>query len=158
MSAQEAGSIPVRSTLETIMTKPKKPVDPTHGLCDVCTVPGCLISNHTGEFLNGTETIRLAQAVLTKRADGEAADLLARAILAFHVPLYAMTVKLSAGGKRALKQNGSAEHVKEFRSCHGQVIGFTDYINRLGPELDVRWAPSNLRYVYPSAYLIKVRK
>ena len=43
---------------------------------------------------------------------------------------------------------GSAEHVAEFGDCVGIVQGLTDYGSRQGPEVDVRWQPSNLRYAY----------
>lgn len=53
----------------------------------------------------------------------------------------------------------SWEHVKKFEDCIGVIIGWTDYNNcrlddpeynlgKLGPEVDVRWQPSNLRYCY----------
>lgn len=55
----------------------------------------------------------------------------------------------------------STAHVDEFGDCVGVVIGFTDYNNKgdvrdenkVGPEVDVRWAPSNLRYAYHPDYL-----
>lgn len=62
-------------------------------------------------------------------------------------------VRMNAACKRALFNTGSHDHVKEFGRCHGVVIGPTDYGNQQGPELDVRWQPSNLRYAYPPEYL-----
>jgi hypothetical protein len=53
----------------------------------------------------------------------------------------------------------STEHVEEFGGCVGVIQGPTDYNNckpdahdydpaKVGPEVDVRWEPSNLRYAY----------
>jgi hypothetical protein len=51
----------------------------------------------------------------------------------------------------------STEHVEEFGECEGTVEGATDYNvmgdssydpAKVGPEVDVRWQPSNLRYAY----------
>jgi hypothetical protein len=39
-------------------------------------------------------------------------------------------------------------HLKEFGECTGTVEGYVDWGSQLGPELDVRWQPSNLRYCY----------
>lgn len=51
-------------------------------------------------------------------------------------------------------------HEREFGNCEGVVQGLVDYngglkpgqpgydSNRVGPEVDVRWKPSNLRYAY----------
>ena len=61
---------------------------------------------------------------------------------------------------------GSA-HVEEFGDCVGIVIGLTDNNNcspddanydpsHTGPEVDVRWQPSNLRYAYPPEDLEEV--
>lgn len=62
-------------------------------------------------------------------------------------------VRMNAACKKALFKTGSHDHVKEFGRCVGEVIGPTDYGNQLGPELDVRWKPSNLRYAYAPAHL-----
>lgn len=62
-------------------------------------------------------------------------------------------VRMNAACKQALFKTGSHEHVKEFCRCYGVVIGLTDYGNQLGPEWDVRWQPSNLRYAYAEEYL-----
>ena len=56
-------------------------------------------------------------------------------------------VRMSARLKSMLIP-GSAEHVAEFGDCVGIVQGLTDYGSRQGPEVDVRWQPSNLRYAY----------
>ena len=59
----------------------------------------------------------------------------------------------------------STEHVLEFGGCVGVVLGPTDYNNskpgepgydfaKVGPEVDVRWLPSNLRYAYNPADLV----
>ena len=50
--------------------------------------------------------------------------------------------------KEALRANDSREHVEEFGDCVGVVQGPTDYGSQQGPEVDVRWQPSNLRYAY----------
>lgn len=61
----------------------------------------------------------------------------------------------------------STAHVEEFGDCEGIVIGFTDYNNvppdsatydrsKVGPEVDVRWQPSNLRYGYHPDQLVIV--
>lgn len=50
--------------------------------------------------------------------------------------------------KHTLRRSGSAAHVREFGNCVGVVIGLTDYGTRRGPEFDVRWQPSSLRYAY----------
>jgi hypothetical protein len=53
----------------------------------------------------------------------------------------------------------STVHVEEFGDCIGIVQGPTDYNNvpqchpdysqdKVGPEIDVLWQPSNLRYAY----------
>lgn len=43
---------------------------------------------------------------------------------------------------------GNRDHVREFGSCIGVVQGLTKYVNTQGPEVDVRWRPSMLRYAY----------
>jgi hypothetical protein len=59
----------------------------------------------------------------------------------------------------------SAEHVVEFGECIGVVQGPTDYNNckpgepgydlaKVGPELDVRWLPSNFRFAYSPRDLV----
>lgn len=57
-------------------------------------------------------------------------------------------VRMSAKLKESLSRNDSAEHVREFGNCIGVVLGPTDYKSCLGPEVDVRWLSSNLRYAY----------
>jgi hypothetical protein len=57
-------------------------------------------------------------------------------------------VRMSAAFKRALQENGSREHVREFGECVGIVEGPVDYGTQRGPEVNVRWQPSNLRYGY----------
>lgn len=55
--------------------------------------------------------------------------------------------------------NCSTGHLEEFGACVGVVQGPVDYNDvprgdarwdpaKLGPEVDVRWQPSNLRYMY----------
>lgn len=56
--------------------------------------------------------------------------------------------------KRKLRASGSGEHVDEFGECVGVVQGLLDYGSQQGPEVDVRWQPSNLRYGYLPEELI----
>lgn len=65
-------------------------------------------------------------------------------------------VRMNAACKRALYKTGSHDHVREFGRCYGVVIGLTDYGNQQGPEWDVRWQPSDLRYAYDEKYLVPV--
>lgn len=58
--------------------------------------------------------------------------------------------------KWKLRKNGSGEHVREFGDCVGVVDGPVDWQNGdFGPELDVRWQPSNLRYMYAPDDLVR---
>ena len=64
-------------------------------------------------------------------------------------------VKMSVSLKESLIKNDCKEHVDEFGDCIGIVEGFVNYNNdgendpeKIGPELNVRWQPSNLRYGY----------
>jgi hypothetical protein len=78
-------------------------------------------------------------------------------------------VKMSFFCRENMLRNGSHDHVEEFGDCIGIVIGPTDYNNckpddpnydpaKVGPEVDVRWQPSNLRYAYnPETDLILVK-
>lgn len=58
----------------------------------------------------------------------------------------------------------SSEHIAEFEDSVGIVQGFADYNNqgevrdesKVGPEVDVRWQPDNLRYAYDPKYLVVV--
>lgn len=50
--------------------------------------------------------------------------------------------------KAHMATSGSWEHIAEFGSCVGIVDGLLDYGTQKGPEVDVRWQPSNLRYGY----------
>lgn len=64
-------------------------------------------------------------------------------------------VRMSEAYKAAARIH-SPDHVAEFGACMGRVEGPVDYntpgtpfdAEKLGPELDVRWQPSNLRYGY----------
>jgi len=81
-------------------------------------------------------------------------------------------VRMTAAGKTMLQANSDrvqryrddADHetlsnVEEFGDCIGIIAGPTDYtgsecqIKQLGPEVDVRWQPSNLRYAYLPEHL-----
>lgn len=59
-----------------------------------------------------------------------------------------MKVRMSQALKDRLRAKGSSEHVAEFGACVGQVEGLVDYGSAKGPEVDVRWEPSGLRYAY----------
>lgn len=63
-------------------------------------------------------------------------------------------VKMSEELKEMLNGNLSSEHVDEFGDCVGIVQGLTDFNGQLGPEVDVKWQPSNLRYAYHPKHLI----
>ena len=63
----------------------------------------------------------------------------------------------------------SRAHVREFGHCVGIVIGPIDWNNvppdhpaydpsKVGPDIDVMWQPSNLRYGYDPDHLLKVSK
>ena len=63
------------------------------------------------------------------------------------------------GSTEELCMHCSTGHVEEFGKCVGIVDGLTDYNNapkgtydydpnKVGPEVDVRWEPSGLRYAY----------
>lgn len=65
-------------------------------------------------------------------------------------------VRMGEAIKKQLVANGCAEHVEEFGDCVGVVEGPTDYGTSRGPEVDVRWQPSNLRYAYHPEELVEV--
>lgn len=66
-------------------------------------------------------------------------------------------VKMSDSCKQGLIDNDCKEHVDEFGECIGVVEGLVDWGEHKGPEVDVRWFPSELRYAYnPKTDLIKV--
>lgn len=69
-------------------------------------------------------------------------------------------VKMTAAFKKRIKnpKKGSPDHLKEFGSCHGIVDGPVDYGTQKGPELDVRWQPSGLRYAYAAKDLALVSR
>lgn len=48
-------------------------------------------------------------------------------------------------------------HVREFGRCVGVVLGPVDFGTQLGPEVDVRWEPSGLKYGYEPEDLELVR-
>lgn len=57
----------------------------------------------------------------------------------------------------------SSTHIIEFQDCIGVVIGPMNYNNegendpsKYGPQVDVRWMPSNLRYSYMPEHLEKL--
>ena len=57
-------------------------------------------------------------------------------------------VRMTQALKDALNGNDSSEHVEEFGDCYGIVEGPVDWGACQGPEVDVRWYPSRLRYAY----------
>ena len=68
-------------------------------------------------------------------------------------------VRMTKALKGYMRSNGSHEHVEEFGDCIGIVVGLVDYgNNKFGPEINVRWAPSNLQYGYIPEYLETVRR
>jgi hypothetical protein len=75
-------------------------------------------------------------------------------------------VKMSDEFKKKMSEPGefsSKEHIDEFGDCEGIVDGPTDWTPTgsktkiLGPEVDVRWQPSKLRYAYDPKDLVKIR-
>ena len=63
---------------------------------------------------------------------------------------------MSQALKEALRRNDSGEHVNEFGDCIGIVQGSVDWGDEVGPEVDVRWQPSDLRYCYHPNELVAV--
>jgi len=58
-------------------------------------------------------------------------------------------VKMSASFKTKMQEADMQAHVDEFGRCTSVVLGLTAYDpDHLGPEVDVRWLPSNLKYAY----------
>lgn len=59
-------------------------------------------------------------------------------------------VRMSEALKAKLRSNGSADHLREFGDCYGIVLGLVVWSTDAppGPEVDVRWHPSCLRYGY----------
>lgn len=76
------------------------------------------------------------------------------------------TVKMSATIKQMLIDSGCKAHVDEFGDCIGIVEDPVDFNNngendpdKIGPEVDVRWKPSNLVYGYlPERDLLKINE
>lgn len=72
-------------------------------------------------------------------------------------------VKMSDTLKKGLIENDCKDHVDEFGDCTGIVEDLVDYNNdgennpnKIGPEFNVRWQPSKLRYGYLPEDLIKI--
>ena len=58
-------------------------------------------------------------------------------------------VRLTQAAQDALVANGCAEHVAEFGGCEGVVEDLVVWsADQIGPEVNVRWEPSGLRYAY----------
>lgn len=73
-------------------------------------------------------------------------------------------VKMSDNLKKELVENGCEDHVGEFGDCIGVVEGYVNYnndgenkLNKIGPEFNIRWEPTLLRYAYLPEGLIKVK-
>lgn len=49
----------------------------------------------------------------------------------------------------------SSPHVEEFGDCVGIVEGLVDFGTSKGPEVNVRWLPSKLRYGYHPDQLVR---
>lgn len=59
-------------------------------------------------------------------------------------------VRMKESYKESLRSGDefTLAHCEEFGECEGIVDGLIDYGFFQGPEVDVRWQPSNLRYGY----------
>lgn len=73
-------------------------------------------------------------------------------------------VKMSDNLKKGLVESGCKDHVDEFGDCIGIVEDYVNYNNdgendpnKIGPEFNIRWQPSKLRYGYLPEELIKVK-
>jgi len=55
-------------------------------------------------------------------------------------------------------QRCSTAHVDEFGHSVGVIEGLVDYNNTVGPEVEVRWEPDNLRYAYHPSLLVLVEE
>lgn len=73
-----------------------------------------------------------------------------------------LRVRMGEALKEEFRRNDCAGHVKEFGECIGIVEGLVDYNNegdepydplKRGPEVNVRWQPSGLRYGYHPDFL-----
>lgn len=63
-------------------------------------------------------------------------------------------VRMTEAFRERMRSNEhGADHEREFGDCVGVVIGPTAYPGMSGPEVDVRWQPSGLRYAYDPADL-----
>lgn len=67
--------------------------------------------------------------------------------------LNGIVVRMTEAHKKALREGLSAAHVDEFGDCIGVVLGPVDFGTQQGPELDVRWVPSGLKYGYLPEHL-----
>jgi hypothetical protein len=70
-------------------------------------------------------------------------------------------VRLSAAIKKRCWNTHSRAHIIEFRNCTGVVEDYVDWgSGHVGPEVNVRWHPSTLRYAYHPKDLevVKTRK
>jgi len=67
-------------------------------------------------------------------------------------------VRMTEAYKQQLIASDCAEHAEEFFNCVGIVEGPIDYGTQQGPEVDVRWQPSGLRYGYHPDQLVEVNE
>ncbi len=65
--------------------------------------------------------------------------------------------------KAKLIEGDCWDHVDEFGDCVGVIEDLVNYnnpdenfLNKFGPELNVRWEPSKLKYCYHPQDLIKI--
>jgi len=65
-------------------------------------------------------------------------------------------VRMSQRLKDEMTALGSGDHVAEFGERLGIVAGPVDFGGQLGPEVDVRWLPEELRYGYAPERLVRV--
>lgn len=65
------------------------------------------------------------------------------------------TVKMSNKLKSMLMKNGSHDHVTEFGDCEGIV---ENEVWKNCTDVNVRWKPSMLRYIYGIEDLVKIDK
>jgi len=106
---------------------------------------------HVDELINGHVSITIEIADHLSRVLGSTSDFWLVREAQYRDALKNLIgakVKMKASTKKQLNHS-SHDHVKEFGNCVGITEGFVDYgNNQTGPEINVRWLPSNLRYAY----------
>lgn len=69
------------------------------------------------------------------------------------------TVRMTFDFKKRAREVGNGAHIDEFGDCIGRVAGPVKYgAGAYGPELNVRWRPSKLRYAYHPHQLTHVEE